>query len=174
MDTLTALAVIMKQPAEELMNRPPRGRNGPLMTNIMLGNIMVQALYQIAILLTIHLKGKSIFNVDPNANGTFILNTYVLCQIFTIFNVEKNVFQDIRKKKLFWGIIGIIIILQVLMVEVLDRFADTARLDWGRWGTSFALAAVAWPISWIVTCISELEAAIFSSSNWPKSEYGVK
>ncbi|CAK9165038.1 unnamed protein product [Ilex paraguariensis] len=169
-DTLAALAVIMKQPAEELMNRPPRGRNGPLMTNIMLGNIMVQALYQIAILLTIHLKGKSIFNVDPNANGTFILNTYVLCQIFTIFNVEKNVFQDIRKKKLFWGIIGIIIILQVLMVEVLDRFADTARLDWGRWGTSIALAAVSWPISWTVKCISELEAAIFSSSNWPKSE----
>ncbi|CAK9165036.1 unnamed protein product [Ilex paraguariensis] len=75
MDTLVALAVTIKQPAEELVNRPPRGRNAPLMTNIMLGNIMVQALYQIAILLTIHFKGKSIFNVNPNAKGTMILNT---------------------------------------------------------------------------------------------------
>ncbi|CAK9165030.1 unnamed protein product [Ilex paraguariensis] len=174
MGTLAALALIMKQPTEELMQRPPQGRNEPLMTNIMLRNIKVQALYQTTILLTIHFKGKSIFNVDPNAKGTLILNTYVLCQVFTIFNFEKNIFQDIRKRKLFWGIIGIILTLQVLMVEVLKRFADTARLDWGQWGTSIAIAAISLPISWIVKCISSLEKPFFSRPNWPKSKYKVE
>ncbi|CBI34170.3 unnamed protein product, partial [Vitis vinifera] len=52
--------------------------------------------------------------------------------------------------QLFVGIIGITIALQVVMVEFLKRFANTERLDWGQWGVCIGLAALSWPIDWLV------------------------
>ncbi|CAK9165029.1 unnamed protein product [Ilex paraguariensis] len=62
--TLASLALTIEKPAEELMQQPPIDRSKPFITNIMWRNIVAQALYQIAILLTIQFKGESIFNVN--------------------------------------------------------------------------------------------------------------
>uniref|UniRef100_A0A5B7BBF1 Cation-transporting P-type ATPase C-terminal domain-containing protein n=1 Tax=Davidia involucrata TaxID=16924 RepID=A0A5B7BBF1_DAVIN len=55
-----------------------------------------QALYQIAVILVLHFKGMSIFNVNDKVKDTLIFNTFVLCQVFNKFNSrkleEKNVF----------------------------------------------------------------------------------
>lgn len=39
------------------------------------------------------------------------------------------------------------------MVEFLKKFADTERLNWGQWGICIGLAAVSWPIGWVVKLI---------------------
>uniref|UniRef100_A0A2N9G615 Uncharacterized protein n=1 Tax=Fagus sylvatica TaxID=28930 RepID=A0A2N9G615_FAGSY len=36
---------------------------------------------------------------------------------------------------------------------VYQRFANTERLDWGQWGACIGLAALSWPIGWVVKCI---------------------
>ncbi|KAA8548700.1 hypothetical protein F0562_000384 [Nyssa sinensis] len=64
MDTLGALALATEQPTNELMEKPPVGRTEPLITNIMWRNLLAQALYQIAVLLTLQFKGESIFGVN--------------------------------------------------------------------------------------------------------------
>ncbi|CAK9165028.1 unnamed protein product [Ilex paraguariensis] len=154
--TLASLALTMEKPDEELMQQPPIDRTKPFITNIMWRNIVAQALYQIAILLTIQFKGESIFNVNAKVKDTLIFNTFVLCQVFLIFNTrkfEKNVFKGLQRKKMFWGITGLIILLQVLIVEFLKRFADTERLNWGQWGACIGIAVVSWPIGWLVKCI---------------------
>ncbi|KAG4914774.1 hypothetical protein AAZX31_19G035000 [Glycine max] len=157
MDTLGALALATEKPTMELMHKPPVGRTKPLITNVMWRNLLAQALYQIAILLTLQFKGESIFGVTSGVNDTLIFNTFVLCQVFNEFNARKmekrNVFKGIHRSKLFLGIIGITIILQVVMVEFLKKFADTERLNWGQWGICIGLAAVSWPIGWVVKLI---------------------
>ncbi|CAK7327139.1 unnamed protein product [Dovyalis caffra] len=166
MDTLGALALATEQPTQELMEKTPVGRTEPLITNIMWRNLLSQALYQIAILLTLQFKGESIFGVTEGVNDTLIFNIFVLCQVFNEFNArkleEKNVFEGIHKNKLFLGIIGITILLQVLMVEFLKKFADTERLNWGQWGACIGIAAQSWPIGWVVKCIPVPEKPIFS------------
>ncbi|CAL5413401.1 unnamed protein product [Camellia sinensis] len=84
MDTLGALA--LATPTKELMTKPPVGRTEPLITNIMWRNLLAQALYQIAALLTLQFRGKSILGVNQSVNNTLIFNTFVLCQVFNEFN----------------------------------------------------------------------------------------
>ncbi|RVW23027.1 putative calcium-transporting ATPase 13, plasma membrane-type [Vitis vinifera] len=170
MDTLGALALSTEQPTKGLMDRPPVGRTEPLITNIMWRNLLAQALYQIAVLLTLQFKGESIFGVNEKVKDTLIFNTFVLCQVFNEFNArkleKKNVFEGIHKNKLFLGIIGITIILQVVMVEFLKKFADTERLNWGQWGACLGIAAVSWPLGWVVKCIHVSNKPFLSYLKW--------
>ncbi|XP_025013457.2 calcium-transporting ATPase 12, plasma membrane-type [Ricinus communis] len=157
MDTLGALALATERPTDELMQRSPVGRTEPLITNIMWRNLLAQALYQISVLLTLQFQGESIFNVSPEVNDTIIFNSFVLCQIFNEFNARKlekqNVFKGLHRNHLFLGIVGITIILQVVMVEFLKKFASTERLNWQQWVACIVIAAVSWPIGWVVKLI---------------------
>ncbi|XP_031272648.1 putative calcium-transporting ATPase 13, plasma membrane-type [Pistacia vera] len=174
MDTLGALALATERPTSELMDKPPVGRTKPLITNVMWRNLLAQALYQIAILLTLQFRGQSIFGVNEKVKDTLIFNIFVLCQVFNEFNArkleKKNVFKGIHKNKLFLGIIAITIILQVLMVEFLKKFADTERLNWSQWGACISIAAASWPIGWLVKCIPVPEKPFFSYLKW-RSRY---
>ncbi|KAI3469639.1 hypothetical protein Pfo_026302 [Paulownia fortunei] len=165
MDTLGALALATENPTKELMEKKPVGRTEPLITNVMWRNLLAQALYQISVLLTLHFKGESIFRVSKKVNDTLIFNTFVLCQVFNEFNArkieKKNVLEGIHRNKLFMGIIGITIGLQVVMVEFLKKFADTERLNWGQWGVCIAIAAASWPIGFLVKCIPVPERPFF-------------
>jgi Ca2+-transporting ATPase len=166
MDTLGALALATEQPTKELMDKPPVGRTEPLITNIMWRNLLAQASYQIVVLLTLQFKGESIFGVTEKVNDTLIFNTFVLCQVFNEFNArkleKKNVFKGIHKNRLFLGIIVITIILQVVMVEFLKKFADTERLNWVQWGACIGIAALSWPIGWIIKWIPVPQRPILS------------
>ncbi|KAG6400840.1 hypothetical protein SASPL_137684 [Salvia splendens] len=157
MDTLGALALATERPTKELMHRPPVGRTEPLITNSMWRNLLPQALYQIAILLILQFRGKQIFEVNEEVKNTLIFNTFVLCQIFNEFNArsleKQNVFKGIHRNRLFVGIIGVTIVLQFVMVEFLKKFADTVSLDLGQWGICVAIAAVSWPIGWVMKLV---------------------
>ncbi|KAG5560223.1 hypothetical protein RHGRI_003495 [Rhododendron griersonianum] len=166
MDTLGALALATEKPTKELMEKPPVGRTKPLITNVMWRNLLSQAAYQIAILLLLQFKGEAIFNVSSNVNDTMIFNVFVLCQLFNEFNArkleKKNVFEGIHKSKLFLVIVGVTIVLQVVMVEFLKKFADTERLNWWQWGVCVEFASVSWPIGWTVKWIPVPEKPFFS------------
>nr|KJB38254.1 hypothetical protein B456_006G244700 [Gossypium raimondii] len=170
MDTLGALALATERPTKELLEKPPVGRTEPLITNIMWRNLLAQALYQIAVLLTLHFNGESIFGVTKKVNHTLIFNTFMLCQVFNKFNArkleKKNVFNDMHKNKMFIGITGVTIVLQVVMVEFLKRFTDTERLNWGQWGACIAIAAASCPLGWAVKCLPVPKKPIFSYLKW--------
>nr|ASM90234.1 calcium-transporting ATPase plasma membrane-type [Sesuvium portulacastrum] len=167
MDTLGALALATERPTTELLDKPPVGRTEPLITNIMWRNLLSQALYQIAVLLTLQFKGKSIFNVTTEVKDTLIFNTFVLCQVFNEFNSRrlerKNVFEGLHRNPLFISIIGITIILQVMMVEFLKKFANTVRLSWQQWLACIVIAVISWPIGFLVKFIPVPQEPIFTS-----------
>ncbi|GLT78621.1 hypothetical protein SLA2020_501500 [Shorea laevis] len=165
---LGALALATEQPTSDLMEKPPVGPIERLITNIMWRNLLAQALYQIGVLLLLQCRGASIFGPTKAIHNILIFNTFNLCQIFNIFNVrkleKKNVFKEVHNNWKFLVIVGIMILLQVLMVEFLRQFANTEKsnwkglvhtekLNWVNWGTCVAIAAVSWPIGMIVKCI---------------------
>ncbi|KAH7856912.1 hypothetical protein Vadar_006814 [Vaccinium darrowii] len=170
MDTLGALALATEKPTKELMEKPPVGRTQPLITNVMWRNLLSQACYQIVVMLTLQFKGKAIFNVSSKVNDTLIFNVFVLCQVFNEFNArkleKKNVFEGIHKSKLFLVIVGVTIVLQVVMVEFLKKFADTERLNWWQWGVCVGFASASWPIGWVVKLIPVPEKPFFSYLKW--------
>ncbi|CAM0907522.1 unnamed protein product [Alopecurus aequalis] len=157
MDTMGALALATDTPTKALMDRPPIGRTAPLISNAMWRNLMAQAAFQIAVLLALQYRGRDVFGTDEKSNGTMIFNAFVLCQVFNEFNAreieKKNVFAGVLKNRMFLVIIAVTLVLQVVMVEVLTRFAGTKRLGLGQWGACLAIAAVSWPIGWAVKFI---------------------
>ncbi|XP_022142981.1 putative calcium-transporting ATPase 13, plasma membrane-type [Momordica charantia] len=153
MDTVGALALATERPTNDLMLKTPVGRSEPLVTKVMWRNLIAQAVYQVTVLLVLEFKGRSIFNVNERVKSTLIFNTFVLCQIFNEFNArkleKKNIFEGLHRSKLFLAIIAITIAFQVIMVELLGRFANTERLNWSQWGSCIGIAALSWPIGWV-------------------------
>ncbi|RDX60545.1 Calcium-transporting ATPase 9, plasma membrane-type, partial [Mucuna pruriens] len=157
MDTLGALALATEPPTDNLMHRSPVGRREPLITNIMWRNLVVQALYQVIVLLVLNFGGESILhNQDSKTHtiqvkNTLVFNAFVFCQIFNEFNARKpeemNVFEGVTKNRLFMGIIGVTFVLQIIIIEFLGKFTGTVKLDWKLWLASICIGIFSWPLA---------------------------
>ncbi|KZV28017.1 auto-inhibited Ca2 -transporting ATPase 10 [Dorcoceras hygrometricum] len=158
MDTLGALALATEAPTDHLMHMKPVGRREPLITNIMWRNLLIQALYQVTVLLVLNFRGRSILNLEHETNdhafkvkNTLIFNAFVLCQIFNEFNARKpdemNVWSGLTKNHLFMGIIALEVVLQVIIIFYLEKFASTVRLSWKLWLVSIGIGFVSWPLA---------------------------
>lgn len=157
---LAALAIITEEPAENIQQVPLVIRNTEplIITNKMSRTIVGQALYPVITLLIIHFKGESLFKMDTKVKETMIFNIFVLWQVFIIFTTKRfeinNMIRRIRREKLFWTIVGTIIFLQVVIIELLKRYAGTERLNWMQWAVCFGIAAPAWPMGCLVNVIN--------------------
>ncbi|KAK8936710.1 Calcium-transporting ATPase 8, plasma membrane-type [Platanthera zijinensis] len=158
MDTLGALALATEPPTDHLMKRPPVGRREALITNIMWRNVIVQAVYQVVVLLVLNFGGKSFLGLKNDTTdhadkvkNTFIFNTFVFCQLFNEFNARKpdemNAFKGVTKNHLFIGIIGITLVFQILIIEFLGKFFSTVRLNWKLWLVSVGIGMLSWPLA---------------------------
>ncbi|KAI5064642.1 hypothetical protein GOP47_0021312 [Adiantum capillus-veneris] len=152
MDTLGALALATEPPTDDLLLRPPVGRKEPLISNVMIRNILVQAFYQVIVLLILQFRGTQILKVkEPRVNTTIIFNAFVLCQLFNEVNARKpeewNIFKGLFTNKLFVGILCGTLLLQVIIVEFLNKFASTVTLTWQQWFICAAIGFLSWPIS---------------------------
>ncbi|KAK6263940.1 hypothetical protein SCA6_019374 [Theobroma cacao] len=166
MDTLGALALATEPPTDNLMHKTPVGRREPLITNIMWRNLLIQALYQVTVLLALNFAGLSILHLKDDGNrahafevkNTVIFNAFVMCQIFNEFNARKpeeiNCFKGVTKNYLFMGIVGFTFILQIIIVEFLGKFTSTVRLDWELWLVSVGIGLVSWPLAMVGKLIS--------------------
>ncbi|XVF23215.1 hypothetical protein REPUB_Repub13aG0017800 [Reevesia pubescens] len=159
MDTLGALALATEPPTDNLMHRSPVGRREPLITNIMWRNLLIQASYQVTVLLVLNFSGLTILGLKDDGNrehafevkNTLIFNAFVMCQIFNEFNARKpeeiNCFKGVTKNYLFMGIIGFTFILQIIIIEFLGKFTSTVRLDWQLWLVSLGIGVISWPLA---------------------------
>ncbi|GMQ07310.1 hypothetical protein CsSME_00051556 [Camellia sinensis var. sinensis] len=170
MDTLGALALATEPPTDHLMHRPPVGRREPLITNIMWRNILIQALYQVTVLLILNFRGRSILHLKNDnivhatkVQNTLIFNAFVLCQVFNEFNARKpdeiNIFEGVTRNYLFMGIVGLTVVLQVIIIMFLGKFTSTVRLNWKLWLVSIAIGFMSWPLAMLGKLIPVPEMA---------------
>ncbi|KAL7234494.1 hypothetical protein ACSBR1_017993 [Camellia fascicularis] len=161
MDTLGALALATEPPNDDLMKRPPIGRNVTFITKVMWRNIIGQSIYQLAVLTLFKFDGKRLLKLNgSDANSildTFIFNTFVFCQVFNEINsrdMEKiNVLCGMFSSWLFMIIIMSTVAFQIVIVEFLGTFADTVPLNLDLWLASILIGAVSLPIAVILKCI---------------------
>ncbi|KAL8254770.1 hypothetical protein R6Q59_032991 [Mikania micrantha] len=188
MDTLGALALATEPPTDHLMDRLPVGRREPLITNIMWRNLLIQALYQASVLLVLNFRGREILHSqrDPNEHAikeknTLIFNAFVFAQIFNEFNARKpdemNVFKGVTKNRLFMGIVGLTVVLQVVIVMFLGKFTSTVRLSWQLWLVSIVIGFISWPLALVGKLIPVPERPfgdycidIFASCTKPRNQ----
>ncbi|XP_061348918.1 calcium-transporting ATPase 8, plasma membrane-type-like [Gastrolobium bilobum] len=158
MDTLGALALATEPPTDHLMDQPPVGRREPLITNIMWRNLLIQAMYQVSVLLVLNFRGISILGLRHEKHdhavkvkNTLIFNAFVISQIFNEFNARKpdefNIFKGVTKNYLFMGIVGLTVVLQIIIIEFLGKFTSTVRLNWKQWLISIIIGFLSWPIA---------------------------
>ena len=147
------------------MERRPVGRHEPLISNVMWRNLMALAAYQIVVLLVLQFRGEGLLGVSEKVKNTLIFNAFVMCQVFNKFNARKlekrNVFEGLQKNKMFVGIVGVTLVLQALMVQLLNKFADTEKLSLEEWGLCVGIGALSWPIAWLVKLIPVPQTPFF-------------
>jgi Ca2+-transporting ATPase len=161
MDTLAALALATEPPYDALMKRPPVGRNGNFITNVMWRNIIGQAVYQLAVLIVLQTMGKEILHLNhDNADrllNTMIFNAFVFCQVFNEVNAREmekfNVFRHTLNNKIFLFILGFTIAFQIIMVQFLGKFANTVPLNKEHWLITVFIGFMSLPIGAIVKLI---------------------
>jgi len=86
----------------------------------------------------------------PRQDTTVIFNTFVLMQVFNEFNArflydEINLFKNLFKNSIFWIVIAITLVLQVLIVEFAGLFASTSHLSARMWLGCIVFGFVVWP-----------------------------
>ncbi|KAI5415107.1 hypothetical protein KIW84_040531 [Lathyrus oleraceus] len=120
MDTLGALVLATESPTDHL----PRSS----CNNIMWRNLLIQAMYQVSVLLILNFEGRNILSLRHEINtyavkvkNTIIFNAFVLCRVFNEFNI----FKGVTKNYLFMGIVGLAIVIQIVIIEFLGNFTKT-------------------------------------------------
>ncbi|XP_020576309.1 calcium-transporting ATPase 1, plasma membrane-type-like isoform X2 [Phalaenopsis equestris] len=155
MDTLGALALATEPPNDELMKRPPVGKKGNFITNIMWRNILGQAFYQFIVIWCLQTEGKRLFDLEgPTAEltlNTLIFNTFVFCQVFNEISsreMEKiDVLHGILQNYIFVGVVTSTVIFQLIIVQFLGDFASTTPLTLWQWFVTVFIGFLSMPVA---------------------------
>ncbi|KAH6633790.1 plasma membrane calcium-transporting ATPase 2 [Boeremia exigua] len=158
MDTFAALALATDPPTERILNRPPQGRDKPLITTTMWKQITGQNIYKLTVIFVLYFAGGDILGYDlsiPEKKlelDTVIFNSFVWMQIFNIFNNRRldnklNIFEGIQRNHFFSFIVVLIIGLQVMIIMVGGRaFQITpGGIDGTQWAISIVTGFICIP-----------------------------
>eukprot|EP00268_Persea_americana_P044072 TRINITY_DN4451_c0_g1_i8.p1 TRINITY_DN4451_c0_g1~~TRINITY_DN4451_c0_g1_i8.p1 ORF type:complete len:135 (-),score=16.64 TRINITY_DN4451_c0_g1_i8:427-831(-) len=100
-------------------------------------------------------QGKGIFMLDgPDSDlilNTLIFNSFVFCQVFNEVSsreMEKiNVFKGMLTNYVFVGVLTSTVLFQIIIIEFLGDFANTAPLTLTQWFASVVLGFLGMPIA---------------------------
>jgi Ca2+-transporting ATPase len=150
MDTIGALALATKGPFDSLLDRPPYGESGALLSKLMYRNIIVHAIFQASLCLLILFGSQQFFGLDisvPRAESTFLFNTFVFCQVYNLLNARitdqtQGFFEGFFSNYYFWAFFALIVAVQALIVQFGGTFFGTSGLEWRQWLWSVGLSAI--------------------------------
>lgn len=141
MDTFAALALGTERPTPDLLERPPINiHKAWLISNVMIKNIVGQAVYQVAILCFILYLGPYAWRTTDMSlhHYTLIFNSFVWATIWNEINSrkvngEQNVFAGLLSNWIFLVVIAATVVTQILIVTVGGRAFQTAYLTLLEW-----------------------------------------
>eukprot|EP00566_Odontella_aurita_P004195 CAMPEP_0113570806 /NCGR_PEP_ID=MMETSP0015_2-20120614/25194_1 /TAXON_ID=2838 /ORGANISM="Odontella" /LENGTH=1141 /DNA_ID=CAMNT_0000473669 /DNA_START=256 /DNA_END=3681 /DNA_ORIENTATION=- /assembly_acc=CAM_ASM_000160 len=157
MDTMGALALGTEPPTLELLDRRPYKRDASLINRPMWRNILIQAGYQLALLVFLLQNGPEIFDCEDGSRHhfTIIFNAFVYCQIFNEFNARDiadrfDPFQKMTKSPMFVAVILFTVLAQWGIVEYGGDFTQTHPLDAEEWKSTILLGFMSIPVGFIM------------------------
>ncbi|CAF1600720.1 unnamed protein product [Adineta ricciae] len=161
MDTLASLALATDRPTEDLLKRKPTGRNYSLINHLIAKNIILQAIYQLTIILFLLFAGPRAFDIQngqpgpdgyvPSEHFTMIFNAFVLMTLFNEINCRRihgeiNVFRHMFSNKIFCIIWLTTFILQILLIQYGSLVFSCVQLsiDQWMWCLLFGIGTLLW------------------------------
>jgi Ca2+-transporting ATPase len=158
MDTFAALALATDPPTDKILDRPPQGKDKPLITTNMWKMIIGQSIFQLVITLVLYFAGPEILGYDRGNEDrmleldTIIFNTFVWMQIFNQYNNRRldnrfNIFEGIQRNWFFIAINVVMVGLQVCIIFV-GSYAfeiNPNGLDGTQWAISVIVALFCLP-----------------------------
>jgi Ca2+-transporting ATPase len=150
MDTIGALALSTKGPFEGLLDRPPYGESGALLSRLMLRNIITHAVFQCALCLVVLFGAEGFFQLDvsiPRVKSSFLFNTFVFCQVFNLLNARitefgQRFFEGFFTNPFFWSLFAFIVAMQAVLIEFGGEVFGCEHLPWQQWLWSIGLGAL--------------------------------
>lgn len=165
MDTMGALALGTEPPGDHLLSRKPLKRDASLISAPMARNILVQSVFQIAMLAYLLLLSPVDFNCVAGSTHhyTIIFNTFVLCQVVNEFNARSigndfDVFRGLHKNFTFIAIIVFTLVAQFGIVQFGGDFVKTVPLTRFEWKRCALLASLTLPVGGLMRLIPARES----------------
>jgi magnesium-transporting ATPase (P-type) len=159
MDTMGALALGTEPPMIELLERRPYRRDASLISRPMWRNILVQATYQLSVLVFL-LHRPDLFNCEDGSTHhfTIIFNAFVFCQVFNEFNAREigdkfDPTRSLSKSPMFLFVIFFTVVAQWLIVEFGGDFTQTQPLTLEEWKITVGLGAISLPVGFFMRLI---------------------
>jgi Ca2+-transporting ATPase len=172
MDTFAAIALSTDPPRERSMKQKPIKREASIITPSMGITILCCGIYQVLILGIVLYYGLFLengkvfqFNVNPREPEniqalTIFFTTFVMFQFWNIFNCrslryDESPFSLLLKNRLFLLIVGLIIVMQIGMVQMsgyweIGQIFRTESLSALQWFKIMSLTITIIPFAWFV------------------------
>ncbi|CAO3600997.1 unnamed protein product [Absidia cylindrospora] len=165
MDTLAALALATEPPSADLLNRKPISKYAHLINFPMAKMIIGQAIFQIAINLTLLYTGYALFHLDPSTDEpilrTMLFNVFVFLQIFNELNCRRidkstlNVFANLHHHTIFLIVQVLVIGGQYLIVTFGGIAFKTVPLTLDQWIITVLLGSLSLPVGTIIRLLPD-------------------
>ncbi|KAH8486077.1 hypothetical protein Peur_070400 [Populus x canadensis] len=176
---LGGLALLTEPPSQKLMQRPPIRPTEPFITEAMWRDIIIQASYQVSILLAFQFKGQAILNINEDVSKAMIFSSFLLCQLSNQFNASeqklKNLVKGVQQNLWFWVASVLAVVLQVVFIEISHHIFGFASLNGPQWGICFLIGALscvtdgAVNITWAVMKVKLRRSSSLAGSEHPQS-----
>jgi calcium-translocating P-type ATPase len=160
MDTMGALALGTEPPKLELLDRRPYKRDSSLISLPMWRNILIQATYQLGLLVYLLNKGPELYNCEDGSTHhfTIIFNAFVFCQVFNEFNAREigdrfDPMGSLSGSPMFLVVIAFTVLAQWAIVEYGGDFTQTTPLSMAEWRTTVGYGAMSIPMGFIMRLI---------------------
>jgi Ca2+-transporting ATPase len=138
MDTFAALALATEPPSDSVMSKPPRSVKDFIITPIMAKNIFTWAsVFLVGLLVLLLYFCKSEPGMTPYEESLFF-NVFVMLQFWNLFNARclgttSSAFFNLQKNHLFIIIVGLILVLQIIIVQFGGDVFRTVPLSLHDW-----------------------------------------
>lgn len=160
MDTMGALALGTEPPKPELLDRRPYRRDASLISLPMWRNILMQATFQLSLLVYLLKMGPELYNCEDGSTHhfTIIFNAFVFCQVFNEFNAREigdrfDPMGSLRESPMFLWVIAFTVLAQWAIVEFGGDFTQTTPLTWDEWRTTVAYGAISIPVGFFMRLV---------------------
>jgi Ca2+-transporting ATPase len=154
MDTFAALALATEPPDNDLMKRRPRSASAFIITRTMATHIFTQAGFFLLILIGLLVWLGHTHGEITDSELTIFFTTFVMLQFWNLFNARcmganTSAFHRLGKSRPFMAVAGLILILQIVIVQWGGALFHTRPLSLKHWlliiaGTSIVLWLGEW------------------------------
>lgn len=160
MDIFASLGLATDLPSPDFLERKPEPRNAPIVSVTMWKMIIGQAIYQLAVIFTVHYAGQEIFNPETQSEEerlqTLVFNIYVWMQFFNQHNcrrVDNKLdiwYQGVLRNPWFIGVQCLTLVGQFVIIFEGRKAFDTVPLTGVQWGWSILFGMLTIPLGALI------------------------